>query len=170
MGFALAVLPVAVVTLRPRVVRRFLADSLTFARTDAAWVRAYPRFLLAPRRNAPARHGGHFDPGQRVMNVVLVLSLVALTLTGIVMSFPERISPAAFAWSLGAHRVSTIVLVLALAGHIVVASGILPAYRGVWRAMHGDGRVPARLAARLWPAWTEAQRRRVESGPRQPDG
>jgi formate dehydrogenase subunit gamma len=119
-----------------------------------------------PRRNAPAPHGGHFDPGQRVMNVALVVSLLALTVSGILMSFPERITPAAFAVSLRAHRASTIVLVIVLAGHVLVASGILPAYRGVWRAMHGDGRVSGELAGRLWPSWTAAR----ESEERELDG
>jgi hypothetical protein len=41
--------------------------------------------------------------------------------------------------------------------HIFVALGVLPAYRGVWRAMWGSGRVDRRLAQRLWPGWADRE-------------
>lgn len=53
------------------------------------------------------------------------------------------------AWTLSALYVITPLI----AGHIVVASGILPGYRGVWRSMHLGGRLDRRVAQRLWPAW-----------------
>ena len=43
---------------------------------------------------------------------------------------------------------STTVLVIA---HVIIAIGILPGYRGVWRAMHLGGRTPATTVRRLWP-------------------
>jgi hypothetical protein len=42
-----------------------------------------------------------------------------------------------------------------LAGHLLVAIGVLPGYRGVWRAMHLAGRVPVATARRIWPGWAE---------------
>jgi hypothetical protein len=74
-----------------------------------------------------------------------------------VMAFPQRVVPAAFAWSLRLHESATWVLMASIVGHLVVASGAIPAYRGVWRAMHADGRVSRMLADRLWPAWAERQ-------------
>jgi hypothetical protein len=53
------------------------------------------------------------------------------------------------------HRWTTFVVTPVLVGHVVVAIGVLPGYRGVWRAMHRGGRVPEETARRLWPAWTE---------------
>jgi formate dehydrogenase subunit gamma len=49
------------------------------------------------------------------------------------------------------HRGATYVLTALVVGHLVVVSGALPGYRGVWRAMVGRGRVRARTARRLWP-------------------
>ena len=40
-------------------------------------------------------------------------------------------------------------------GHLLVAFGVLPGYREVWRAMHLGGRVPEAVARRVWPGWTE---------------
>lgn len=169
-GFALVGAALLVLAVRPRASGKFLADSVRFRPGDLRWFWTYPRFLLRPRLHAPARHEGHFDPGQRAMNLVIVASLAVLSVTGIVMSFPQEITPTAFAWSLRIHKASTWVLAGAVAGHVLVASGILRAYRGVWRAMHAGGRVPERLARTLWPAWAERQGARSEVGGRGQDG
>ena len=38
---------------------------------------------------------------------------------------------------------------------MIVAMGILPGYRGVWRSMHLGGKLPTEVAHRLWPGWSE---------------
>jgi cytochrome b subunit of formate dehydrogenase len=143
---------------RPRVAGRFLLESLRFRRSEWRWFVRHPGFLLRPGLRSPARHEGHFDPGQRALNLVVVVSFLVLSGTGVVLSFPQAFTPTAFGWSLRVHRGATWALAVAVAGHVVVASGVLPAYRGVWRAMHGDGRVDASLARRLWPRWAEEAR------------
>ena len=154
-GFVLIGSGVLVLVVRPRASRGFLRDSLTFRRSELKWFTTYPSFLAAPRRHAPERHRGHFDPGQRVMNVAVLLCFAALSVTGVMMAFAQAITPGAFAWSLRVHRLATWLLAAAVVGHVLVASGVLRAYRGVWRAMHRGGRVQTRLAHRLWPVWTE---------------
>jgi len=160
-GFALMGAAVLSIVLRPAAARRFLADSVRFRRNDLRWFARYPRFLLRPGRHTPAPHEGHFDPGQRVMNCVVMLSLAVLAVSGVILSFAHLVTPEAFAWSLRAHRLATWVLAAAVTGHVLVASGALPGYRGVWRAMHGDGRVPARLAGLLWPRWAREEATRT---------
>ena len=157
LGAAVAGAALLAALVRPRAAGRFLAESLRFRRNELAWFRRYPAFLLRPSRNPPARHDGHFDPGQRVFNLLVLASLAALTATGVLMWFPRAFVPAVFGWSLRIHRLATWVLVGAVAGHLLVASGVLPAYRGAWRAMHRGGRVPRELAARLWPRWAEEE-------------
>jgi len=39
--------------------------------------------------------------------------------------------------------------------YILIAAGVLPGDRGVWRSMHLGGRLHEETAHRLWPAWTE---------------
>ena len=53
------------------------------------------------------------------------------------------------------HRLATIAFTIVIAGHVLVAIGILPGYRGVWRSMHLGGRIRLDTARRLWPGWTE---------------
>src|SRR5437899_5311615 len=47
------------------------------------------------------------------------------------------------------------ILTPVLAGHLLIALGVLPGYRGVWRSMHFSGRIPIETAWRVWPGWTE---------------
>lgn len=156
-GYALIGAGLVIPMVRWRAAVGFLAESVRFRPSDIRWFQSYPRFVLRPSHHAPARHEGHFDPGQRVLNCAIVLAFVALASTGVVMSFPEAVIPSVFGWSLRIHRAATWLLVASVAGHLLVATGLLSAYRGVWRAMHRDGRVPADLAAKLWPAWAEAR-------------
>jgi formate dehydrogenase subunit gamma len=152
-GFGLVGCGLLVVAVRPAAVGRFLLESIRFRATDVQWFANYPRFLFRPGPKAPSPHEGHFDPGQRVLNLVLMVSFAVLSATGIVMAFPQAVTPDSFAWNLRLHDWATSVLTVAIAGHVVIASGALRAYRGVWRAMHLDGRVSRRLADRLWPTW-----------------
>jgi cytochrome b subunit of formate dehydrogenase len=154
-GYGLMAGAALMIALRPRASGRFVAESIRFNGRDLRWFVSYPAFLLRPSRNAPARHGGHFDPGQRVFNIAAVVALAGLSITGVLMSFPQAFTPATFAWSLRLHRLAMWALAAGIAGHVLVASGATAAYRGVWRAMHGDGRVSRDLAERLWPTWME---------------
>jgi cytochrome b subunit of formate dehydrogenase len=173
-GYGLLVVAVLVVVVWWRAAGRFLIDSVEFRRSDLSWFAGYPRMALTPRRPASApHHFGHFDPGQRVFNLLLVLALVVLGGTGVVLGMPERFLPAVFGWSLRVHKVTTWVLIGLVLGHLLLASGVLPGYRGVWRAMHRDGRVPAATARRLWPQWAGGPRatKRADAGQtRQPAG
>jgi formate dehydrogenase subunit gamma len=58
-----------------------------------------------------------------------------------------------FAWLARAHRWSTYAITPILLGHIVIASGILPGYRGVARSMHLGGKLRTEVAQRIWPGW-----------------
>jgi cytochrome b subunit of formate dehydrogenase len=172
-GYGLLIFAVLVAVVWWRAAGRFVASSVRFSRVDLRWLAGYPRMALAPARSQPVQHRGHFDPGQRVFNVLLVLAFLVLGVTGIVMGMPERFLPSVYGWSLRIHKLATWVLVGLVAGHLLLASGLLPGYRGVWRAMHLGGRVPAATARRLWPIWSAApQRQRAVAqnagGARQP--
>lgn len=137
-----------------RAARTLAVDSVRFRRADLRWFVRWPAAVFSGRFG---RHEGHFDPGQRLMNVVLVVLLLASTVSGfgllIVSGGP------AFVLYNGIHRWSTYLVTPAIIGHIVVAAGVLPGYRGAWRAMHLGGRLHVPVAERLWPAWLERQQR-----------
>jgi hypothetical protein len=60
-----------------------------------------------------------------------------------------------FAMFAKVHKWTAIVITPVLLGHIVIAAGVLPGYRGVWRSMHLGGRLRGETARRVWPGWAE---------------
>jgi hypothetical protein len=121
-----------------------------YRRDDLAWLRAWPAAMVTGRF---PRHEGHFDPGQRIANIAMVLGLGSVTGSGIAMALLH--GGPAFVWLVPLHRWSTYLLIPLLVGHIVIAAGVLPGYRGVWRSMHLGGRLRVGVARRVWPGWTE---------------
>ena len=128
----------------------FVVESLRFRRGDVGWFRRWPAAVVTGRFQ---RHEGRFDPGQRIANVALVLTLATVTASGVAMA--RLHGGPAFVWLVPLHQWSTYVLVALVLGHVVIASGVLPGYRGVWRSLHLGGRQPAAVARRVWPGWTE---------------
>jgi len=128
--------------------RTFVAETLRVARSDGRWFARWPAALITGRFGW---HDGHFDPGQRILNLLLTLSLLALMLSGLGLVTVH--GGPAFVWMARVHKWSTYVATPLIAAHVVIASGILPGYRGVWRSMHLGGRLARGVALRLWPAW-----------------
>lgn len=133
-----------------RAARTLLSDSVRFRRSDLRWFVRWPVAVVTGRFD---RHEGHFDPGQRIANLVMIVLLLALIVSGIGL-WASSGGPA-FVWFSRVHRWSTYLITPVLVGHIVIAAGILPGYRGVWRAMHLGGRLRRTDAARVWPGWLE---------------
>jgi formate dehydrogenase subunit gamma len=156
-GWGLAVTVVAGLVVGCRSAATFVRESLRFRRSDADWLRAWPRAVFTGRFH---RHEGHFDPGQRVANVVLVVLLAVLVGSGVALAGLH--GGPAFAVLVHVHRWATWAVTPVLAGHILVAAGLLPGYRGVWRSMHLGGHLDVRVARRLWPAWVERQEQRAD--------
>lgn len=153
-GWALTGLGGIGLTLGIRATSTFVRETLRVDSGDGRWFARWPAGALTGRF---APHRGHFDPGQRLANVVFVGSLGTLIVSGIALTTLH--GGDTFALMVKLHRYATYVLTPLVIGHVLVALGILPGYRGVWRAMHWGGRVPLATARRLWPERTpEAQK------------
>ena len=63
------------------------------------------------------------------------------------------------------HRWATYLITPLLAGHILIATGLLPGYRGVARSMHLGGRLCTETARRVWPGWLDRQLADESQGP-----
>jgi formate dehydrogenase subunit gamma len=151
-GWALAVIVAAGVLVGARGVGTFVRETLRHDRGDLRWFVRWPAALVTGRF---AHHDGHFDPGQRIANLIVVGLLAVLIGSGVAL---VTISGGpAFVWLVRVHRWSTYAITPVLIGHIVIASGILPGYRGVARAMHLGGRLPVAVARRVWPGWLARQ-------------
>lgn len=129
----------------------FVRETLRLRRGDGRWLANWPRAAFTGRFG---EHDGHFDPGQRLANVVIVLTLLVLLLSGLGM----LLLPPGPVDLFMIHRWANFLLTPVILGHIVVASGILPGYRGVWRSMHLGGRLPVEVAQRIWPGWLRRRR------------
>jgi formate dehydrogenase subunit gamma len=123
---------------------------MRFDHGDARWFRAWPKALVTGRF---PRHEGRFDPGQRIANLVLVVLLGALVVSGVWLA--RLHGGPTFAVLVRVHRWSTYAITPVILGHVLIASGVLPGYRGVWRSMHLGGHLRIEVARRLWPAWSE---------------
>lgn len=154
-GWALAALVLVGAIVGARGWRTFWRESVRFGHGDAAWFRRWPAAVLTGRFG---RHEGRFDPGQRVANLVLVGTLLALVASGVGLALVS--GGPTFVWLLRVHRWSTYAVTPVVVGHVIIAAGVLPGYRGVWRAMHLGGRLHATDAQRVWPGWTERETRR----------
>lgn len=153
LGWALAAVAGIGVVLGRRAAATLIRDSVRYRRGDLAWFAKWPRALVTGRFG---RHDGHFDPGQRITNLAMILLLVALIVSGIGLVTVS--GGPAFVWFGRIHRWATYLLTPIVIGHVLVASGVLPGYRGVWRSMHFGGRLREQDAARLWPGWVARQR------------
>ncbi|MEU4196857.1 cytochrome b/b6 domain-containing protein [Kribbella sp. NPDC026611] len=151
-GWVLTGLVTVGTTVGLRAARTFALESVRADRGDLRWFARWPAAVFTGRF---ARHRGHFDPGQRVANVVLVILLTALVASGVGLTVV--VGGSGFVWLQRVHRWSTYLITPVLAGHILIASGILPGYRGVARAMHLGGRLRVETARRIWPEWLENQ-------------
>jgi cytochrome b subunit of formate dehydrogenase len=152
LGWALLVIGVLPLAFAMRSVIGFARETLRYDRGDVGWLLRWPIGVVSGRFR---RHEGHFDPGQRLANVAIVGLLALLIGTGIGLVF-VHVGPA-FAILALVHRLATIAFTAVIAGHILIASGVLPGYRGVWRSMHLGGKLRIETARRIWPGWTERQ-------------
>ncbi len=152
-GWALVALTVVGSVVGMRAVRTFVAESLHFRTGDVRWFRTWPSAALTGRF---ARHDGHFDPGQRVINVLMAAGM--LTLVGSGVGLVVLHGGPTFAVLARLHKWATYLCTPLIAAHMFVAAGVLPGYRGVWRSMHAGGRLDVRVAHRLWPGWLERTR------------
>jgi cytochrome b subunit of formate dehydrogenase len=150
-GWALVAVAAAGLTLGVRAAWTFTRETLRVDRGDGRWFLRWPAGAL---RGRFAPHRGHFDPGQRIGNLVFVGSLGTVIVSGIALTTLS--GGPTFATMVRVHRVATYVLTAMAAGHVLVALGVLPGYRGVWRAMHLGGKVPTKTVRRVWPAGVPA--------------
>jgi hypothetical protein len=89
--------------------------------------------------------------------------LLVLVFTGTAMTLLH--GGPVFASMARIHLWTTIAISPVIVGHILIAAGVLPGYRGAARSMHVDGRVRAATARRLWPGWADRALRPADPHP-----
>ncbi len=137
--------------------RRMLAEMVRFHRSELRWFVPFLRYCLRPHRHEPPFHYGRYDPGQRIVFLLLGSSLLVCTLSGLVLYVAPPQHALLLAWAIRFHVGASVALIAGVGLHTLAGSGLLPSHRGVARGMFGDGRVAVVLARRLWPGWTARQ-------------
>jgi cytochrome b subunit of formate dehydrogenase len=150
LGWALTAVAALGLVVGLRAIPTFLRESFRHDRGDGGWFVRWPRAVFTGRF---ARHEGKWDPGQRIANLVIVIGLLVLIVTGVGLAMLH--GGHLFAWFAKVHKWTAIVITPVLIGHIVIAVGVLPGYRGVWRSMHLGGRLRKDTADRVWPGWVQ---------------
>jgi formate dehydrogenase subunit gamma len=150
LGWALLIMALLPLPFAIRGVKTFVRETVRRDKGDLRWLIRLPAAIVTGRFPP---HDGHFDPGQRIANLAIVVLLVVLVGSGVALVFIH--AGPLFAIAAAIHRMATVAFTIVIGGHIVVALGILPGYRGVWRSMHLGGRLHLDTARRLWPGWTE---------------
>ena len=140
------VLNVGYLVIGAQVGLKFTRETLRVDRGDGRWFLRWP---IGAATGRFARHEGHFDPGQRIANLVFAGSFGTLVVSGIALTTLSAGST--YATMVRIHRGATYVLTVTVAVHVLVALGVLPGYRGVWRTIHWGGKVPTTVVRRLWP-------------------
>src|SRR6266540_3068188 len=145
-----------------RAIPPFVAESLRLRRSELGWFTRWPAAVFTGRFGW---HQGRFDPGQRILNVTLILGLIVLVGSGAGLAIVH--GGPTFVLLAMVHKWTTYPVTALIVGHVLIASGVLPGYHGVWRSMHLGGRLDVRVARRLWPAWSRDARgrRRAENPP-----
>lgn len=160
-GWALSALIAVGLVLGIRAVRTFVMESLRFRASDTRWFLTWPTAALTGRF---ARHEGHFDPGQRIVNILMAVGLFAVVGSGVGLVVLH--GGPTFAILARLHKWATYLCTPLIAAHILIVTGVLPGYKGVWRSMHLGGHLDIHVARRLWPGWVE--RTRTDSDRRDP--
>lgn len=159
LGVAFAVALLAIVVNVPRRVAHWLRDVGHMRRADWRWPLDFLRFFMRPRRHAPPFHDGRFDPAQRIVFFGILVALAATSASGVYLYFWTPAFPLgqlSMAYAIRIHIVAAWLLIACLALHIAAGSGWLWTHRGLAAAMFGNGKVTAKVARYLWPAWASA--------------
>ncbi len=125
---------------------------------DREWLRKSARYLFNAKTKMPPQ--GKMKSGQRVADWFILGGALVQSLTGIIM-WQNIYFPKAFVrWMYPIHDTSMIVLGIFLLIHIYLGSGLFQPYRGMYRAIFGDGQVTEEQARYHWPKWAEKALRR----------
>ncbi len=154
LGLAWVTLPLAALALRFRSTVHFLSEYTRWTLDDLVWLVKFVPGLIRPDKYHLPLIKTKINPGERLVGASMIAVSSALAVTGLIRVWGDWVSPGLLVRAEAIHRVSFLLLLLFLAGHITVGLGILPSYRGVARAMFGDGQITLSLAGRHWPYWT----------------
>ena len=146
-------IPLLYSLLSPGAVAGFLKETFNWRKDDMKWFRAAPDYYFGGTgENMP--HQDRLNTGQRMWQLVLMVTAVVFLVTGTVMwFFKSAIAINIYQWLLFCHGAAFIVFLLMLMVHLYM-SALHPRMRGAFYSMI-DGKVSASYAREHHRKWYE---------------
>lgn len=133
----------------------FMSDYAHWQRTDITWLLKFPLFMLSPGRVKLPDFVGKINPGQKLVGGAMLVASLLMAVSGLVRMFFNTLPLGLTSGSAAVHQVIFPLLILLFFGHVLTGSGVHPIYRGVSRAMLGDGNLRAGLVKIHWKNWLD---------------
>ncbi|MGO0122286.1 formate dehydrogenase subunit gamma [Desulfothermobacter acidiphilus] len=121
-----------------------------FAPCDREWLRVMGGYLSRREVHAPA---GKFNAGQKLFYWLTTVFTLTIGISGVIMIFGQKVSPALWHWMVPLHGISALVLILAVIGHAYLGTLANP---GTWRLLV-TGKVSPEWARAHHPLWYEGK-------------
>ncbi len=135
----------------------FIKEIFTWeGRDDTESLKKFPAYLFNAKTELPPQ--GKLKGGQKFGDWFILGSSLLIAVSGIVMYFDASFPRALVQWMYPLHELSMIVIGVFLLIHIYLGAGIFEPYRGMGRAMFGDGTVSYNQAEYHWPKWAKEQK------------
>lgn len=116
----------------------------------------FPYLLFGAKQHMPPQKIN--KSGQGAVDGVLIFASVFISLTGVVLWWPEFFGGASsglFQWSLMLHSGLMILIGVIMLAHIYLGAGIFQPYKGSGKLMFGNGRVTESDALYHWGHWAK---------------
>lgn len=137
----------------PRSVVHFIKEAFAWGRDDWEWMKAAPDYYFGGEESKMPPQG-HINGGQRLYQLVALVSGVALAVTGLIMWFGKgSVSSEAFIWLAFGHDVFFILFAAMTLLHMYLGA-VHPYMTESLRSMI-TGVIPARFAKTHYGKWYE---------------
>ena len=156
-GFIFAGVPVLMGLANWGGLTRFLKETFSWeGKDDTDSLIKFPAYLFKAGKKMPPQ--GRLKGGQKFADWFILGSSLSIAVSGIMIYFGSNISKALVTWMFPLHELSMIILGVFLLIHIYMGAGIFEPYRGMWRAMFGDGTVSRPDAEYHWSKWAKERK------------
>jgi formate dehydrogenase subunit gamma len=144
----LTVAPVYYALTYPKGLLTLLRDSFTYDKDDIQWLLHAPAYFIGHAENMPPQ--GRINAGEKVHHALVILSLVAIAISGYVLWLGKGGDPTAFLLAGLVHDLSMTILAVLFVGHLY--------FTLVYDALGAmiDGTVTRRYALMEHKKWLDA--------------
>lgn len=153
-GFVFVTVPIVMILANWGGFTHFMKEMFTWdGKDDTEFMKKFPVYLFNAKTELPPQ--GKLKSGQKFADWFILASALLIAISGIIMYFDATFSRILVQWMHPLHELSMIVLGVFLLMHIYMGAGIFEPYRGMARAMFGDGTVSTGQAEYHWKKWAK---------------